>query len=65
MYIIGPYSHSQGVEAVRKEVADFITDRDGYEAHENDIFLTNGASAGVDLLLRVSIRGQQDGVWNI
>ena len=47
---------------VRKEVADFITQRDGYKASPNDIFLTNGASGGVDMLLRMCIRNPKDGV---
>jgi len=58
----GPYSHSQGVPVVRKEVADFITQRDGYKASPNDIFLTNGASGGVDMLLRMCIRNPKDGI---
>jgi len=58
----GPYSHSQGVQIVRKEVAEFISQRDGYKANANDIFLTNGASAGVDMMLRTCIRGPQDGI---
>jgi aspartate/methionine/tyrosine aminotransferase len=40
----GAYSNSQGVEALRAEVAAFIAARDGYAAHASDIFLTDGAS---------------------
>jgi len=58
----GPYSHSQGVPVVRDEVAKFIEERDGYAANPSDIYLTNGASAGVDMLLRLSIRGPTDGI---
>jgi len=58
----GPYCHSQGVEMVRDEVAQFIQERDGAAADPNNIFLTNGASAGVDVLMRLLIRGPQDGV---
>jgi len=58
----GPYSHSQGVELVREEVAEFIGNRDGYKASPNDIFLTNGASSGVDMMLRMSIRNPKDGI---
>ena len=49
----GPYAHSQGMAAVRKEIANFINARDSSsDADPNLIFLTNGASAGVDLLMR-------------
>jgi aspartate/methionine/tyrosine aminotransferase len=59
----GPYSHSQGIAAVRQEIADFINQRDGTsDANADHIFLTNGASAGVDLLMRSFIRGANDGV---
>ncbi|KIJ63691.1 hypothetical protein HYDPIDRAFT_182259 [Hydnomerulius pinastri MD-312] len=52
---IGAYSHSQGVPLIRKSVADFISDRDGYPADPNHIFLTGGASAGVSLLISMLI----------
>ncbi|KAI5120386.1 hypothetical protein M0805_000166 [Coniferiporia weirii] len=52
---IGAYSHSQGVPLVRKSVADFIAERDGYPSNPDDIFLTAGASAGVALLLSMLI----------
>ncbi|KAG8897697.1 serine palmitoyltransferase component, partial [Tulasnella sp. 408] len=52
---IGAYSHSQGVPFIRKNVAAFIEKRDGYPANPNHIFLTAGASFGVDLLLNLLI----------
>jgi len=59
----GPYAHSQGMAAVRKEIANFINARDSSsDADPNLIFLTNGASAGVDLLMRAMIRGPHDGI---
>jgi len=43
----GAYTTSQGTKAVRSEVAAFITERDGgIVAKEENIFLTDGASAG-------------------
>ena len=54
----GAYSHSKGVEVVRREVADFIAERDGgHEANPEHIFLTDGASAvqmGLQALVRTS-----------
>ncbi|THH08987.1 hypothetical protein EW145_g2342 [Phellinidium pouzarii] len=52
---IGAYSHSQGVPLVRKSVADFIEERDGYPSNPDHIFLTAGASSGVALLLSMLI----------
>ena len=40
----GGYSDSFGFDFIRKEVANFITNRDHYPAHCNDIFLSDGAS---------------------
>merc|ERR1712137_37791 len=58
----GPYCHSQGAEIVRKEVADFIGARDGYAADPSLIYMTNGASSGVDSLLKLMIRDPNDGI---
>ncbi|KAL4072160.1 pyridoxal phosphate-dependent transferase [Scleroderma citrinum] len=52
---IGAYSHSQGVPLIRKSVAKFISDRDGYPSDPAHIFLTGGASAGVSLLISMLI----------
>lgn len=59
---VGAYSHSQGVETVRQEVADFIAARDGYPADPNLIFLTDGASPGVQAWVRASLRDKSDGL---
>ncbi|THH29234.1 hypothetical protein EUX98_g4955, partial [Antrodiella citrinella] len=59
---IGAYSHSKGVPLIRKSVAKFIADRDGYPADPEDIFLTAGASAGVSLLLNVLITSHKTGI---
>ena len=62
----GAYSNSQGIKAVRDEVARFIEQRDGFAADPEDIFLTNGASEGVRnvmvSLLRSKAEGYNDGV---
>ncbi|KAI0267392.1 transaminase [Gloeopeniophorella convolvens] len=59
---IGAYSHSQGVPFIRRSVAKFIEERDGYPADPNHIFLTAGASAGVSLLISMLISGPKSGV---
>jgi alanine transaminase len=43
-------------------VAEFISARDGYPASPDDIFLTDGASAGVKAMCNLLIRGPQDAV---
>jgi glutamate--glyoxylate aminotransferase len=43
-------------------VADFIRNRDGYPANPDHIFLTNGASEAVRMILQVLIRGEADGI---
>jgi len=58
----GCYSHSQGVRSIRQRVAQFIENRDGYPADPNSIFLTNGASAAIQMVLTAVISGPQDGI---
>eukprot|EP00743_Colponemidia_sp_Colp-15_P001019 GILK01001125.1.p1 GENE.GILK01001125.1~~GILK01001125.1.p1 ORF type:complete len:514 (-),score=88.66 GILK01001125.1:119-1618(-) len=59
---IGAYSASQGLEVVRENVAKFIARRDGFPSNPDDIFISDGASASVDLSLRVMIRDEFDGI---
>jgi len=59
---VGAYSHSQGVPFIRKHVAKFIQDRDGYPSDPNHIFLTAGASAGVSLLISMLISPPNSGI---
>ena len=59
---VGAYSHSQGVPAVRESVAKFIERRDGYDANPRDIFLSAGASSGVNTLLNVICHGPNAGI---
>jgi len=59
---IGAYSHSKGVEIVRREVATFMQERDGHPANPEDIYLTEGASAGVKTILQCIINDEKDGI---
>ena len=47
---------------VREAVAAFITRRDGIEADPEAIYLTDGASKGVQAALRILIGGPEDGI---
>lgn len=59
----GAYSHSKGVEVVRKEVASFIEARDGgHAADPEHIFLTDGASPAVQMGLKALIADETVGV---
>eukprot|EP00565_Helicotheca_tamesis_P006972 CAMPEP_0185730170 /NCGR_PEP_ID=MMETSP1171-20130828/8711_1 /TAXON_ID=374046 /ORGANISM="Helicotheca tamensis, Strain CCMP826" /LENGTH=601 /DNA_ID=CAMNT_0028399167 /DNA_START=53 /DNA_END=1858 /DNA_ORIENTATION=- len=58
----GSYSHSQGIKAFREHVADFIIERDGHPAFAGDIFLTNGASSGIQNVLMSLMSANTDAV---
>lgn len=59
----GAYSHSKGVKLFRDDVAQFISQRDGgIETDAEDIFLTNGASAGIVMILNALIA---DSTWYV
>ncbi|KAH8551506.1 pyridoxal phosphate-dependent transferase [Umbelopsis sp. PMI_123] len=59
---VGAYSHSKGVPAIRKNVAKFIENRDGVPANPEHIFLTQGASSGVQTILQVITKDQHTGI---
>mmetsp|Transcript_127433 Transcript_127433/g.396675 ORF Transcript_127433/g.396675 Transcript_127433/m.396675 type:complete len:508 (+) Transcript_127433:69-1592(+) len=60
---LGAYQDSKGNPVIREEVCDFIARRDGgFRPSAEDVFLTNGASEGVRLLLQSMIRDEQDGI---
>lgn len=58
----GAYSHSKGVKALRATIAEGIERRDGYPADPEDIFLTDGASPGVHMMMQLTLRSQKDGI---
>ena len=47
----GAYSDSSGIEAIRKDVAKFIEERDGFPTDADDIFLSSGASEAIRVSL--------------
>jgi aspartate/methionine/tyrosine aminotransferase len=59
---VGAYSHSQGIPHIRENVAKFISERDGYPADPNNIYLTQGASTGVQSILSVLIKDNSTGI---
>eukprot|EP00927_Polykrikos_kofoidii_P048999 TRINITY_DN43151_c0_g1_i1.p1 TRINITY_DN43151_c0_g1~~TRINITY_DN43151_c0_g1_i1.p1 ORF type:complete len:522 (+),score=65.46 TRINITY_DN43151_c0_g1_i1:103-1668(+) len=59
---IGAYSHPKGHVVFRKDVAQFLGDRDGFNADPEDIFLTDGVCAAVKMVLQLVVGGAKDGV---
>lgn len=59
---VGAYSNSKGLPGIRRRVADALERRDGTPADPESIFLTNGASQGVSVVLQMLVRGPNDGV---
>jgi aspartate/methionine/tyrosine aminotransferase len=58
----GAYTESKGLRFVREAVARFIAARDGIAADPDAIFLTDGASKGVQAALRILIADERDGI---
>ncbi|KAF2647887.1 PLP-dependent transferase [Lophiostoma macrostomum CBS 122681] len=59
---VGAYSQSQGAPGIRESVAKFIERRDGYPASGKDIYLSNGASSGVNTLLHIMCAKPESGI---
>ncbi|KAH9258179.1 hypothetical protein BASA81_003763 [Batrachochytrium salamandrivorans] len=60
---VGAYSDSQGLLGIRQEVAEFLDNRDSQPqgtSNPKDIYLTSGASGGVELLSKVLFRNSND-----
>jgi len=58
----GAYSHSQGLPTLREDVVTFLKKRDNLDANADDIFLTNGASDAVRLLMQTMISSDKCGI---
>ncbi|EEB08970.1 alanine aminotransferase [Schizosaccharomyces japonicus yFS275] len=59
---IGAYSSSQGVPLVRRDVARFIEERDGFPSDPNHIFLTTGATQAVRMMINLLIARPYHGI---
>ncbi len=59
---LGAYTESKGFRFVREAVADFIHRRDGIATDAEAVYLTDGASKGVQAVLRLLIAEPRDGV---
>ena len=59
---VGAYSHSKGIPLIRERIADFIKSRDGFPSDPESIFLTAGASPGVQTVLQTIIAHENVGI---
>lgn len=59
---VGAYSHSKGIPHIRENVAKFIERRDGYKANPENIFLTQGASEGVQKVIQLLTEHSKTGI---
>lgn len=57
---LGAYTHCQGIPYVRGSVANFIERRDGFESDADNIFLTNGATEGIQKVMSLISRSSLD-----
>ncbi|PHT55041.1 hypothetical protein CQW23_03527 [Capsicum baccatum] len=56
------YNHSQGIKGLRDTIAFGIKARDGFPADPNDIFLTDGASPAIHMMMQLLIGSENDGI---
>lgn len=59
---VGAYSQSNGPPEIRQSIAEFIERRDGYPADKDSIYLSIGASGGVNTLMHVICAGPEAGI---
>ena len=59
---LGAYSDSQGFPIVRKNIARYIEQRDGFPSNPDNIYTTDGASSGINIALELLLSGPNDGV---
>lgn len=59
---LGAYSDSRGNPYVRKEISEYIQRTTGGVSDPDTIFISNGASECVRMLLQTIIRGKTDGI---
>jgi aspartate/methionine/tyrosine aminotransferase len=58
----GAYTQSAGITFIRQAIADFIEKRDGISSDKDKIILTDGASKGVQSVLTVLLKNENDGI---
>lgn len=59
---VGAYSASAGVPAIKESIAKFLEKRDGFAADPAHVYLSAGASSGVNTLLHTICAGPDTGI---
>ncbi|KAI1872363.1 hypothetical protein JX265_001381 [Neoarthrinium moseri] len=59
---VGAYSASAGVPAIKESIAKFLEKRDGFAADPAHIYLSAGASSGVNTLLHILCAAPNSGI---
>ncbi|KAI1101758.1 PLP-dependent transferase [Jackrogersella minutella] len=59
---VGAYSASAGVPVIKESIAKFLEKRDGFPADPSRIYLSAGASAGVNTLLHIICASPSTGI---
>lgn len=54
----GSYTESRGIMLVRKNVAQFISQRDHIKAKPDSVYLVNGATEGIKMMLQMCLMGE-------
>ncbi|KAK3592195.1 hypothetical protein CHS0354_010433 [Potamilus streckersoni] len=57
-YSVGSYSASPGIEVIQKDIAAYISRRDGQPCNYSNIFLCTGASEGIKTILKMLMTGK-------
>lgn len=57
---LGSYTDSQGIRTVRENIAKYIKRRDDYPANANDIYLCNGATEGIKMVLKLLMNNDRN-----
>ncbi|CAH3182199.1 unnamed protein product [Porites evermanni] len=60
-HTISSYTSAQGINVLRQDVANYITQRDSYPANCEDIFLINGGAEGIDVMMGIISTGITEG----
>ena len=50
---LGSYTETQGLIIVREAIAKYIERRDGYPSNPSDIYISNGTTDGIPIIIKL------------
>ena len=50
---LGSYTETQGLIIVREAIAKYIEARDGYPSNPSDIYISNGTTDGIPIIIKL------------